>query len=242
MHSDQINGLVFDFLKNTVKSICALFILFFLILFLGNSLITCFVSNSYRAHIWHDILFFSDTVLCFSVYIYLIISYFFEKATYVSYLTDSIHFMKGGNFRQPIELKGDDELTHLAFHLEELRKIVGKNIEDANLKNETEQQLLTSVSHDLRTPLTTLTGYLEILLDDDFKDAEKRHQYLTLCLERTKQLEDLTSKAFEHFYVSTKERRQIELMRCNSYGTLKKLLQDRSNDLLTAPTGKPVGF
>lgn len=224
-------GLISQFLNKTMHYILWLFCLFILIYFIGNNFITHCITNSLKAHIYKDFLFFFDLVLCFFIYLFLLIQFLLKQQKYISYLIDTIHFMKSGNFGHKIQIVGNNEISHLATHIDELRKTVALDKANEKHKLEKEQHLLTSISHDLRTPLTTLIGYLEILLDDDFQNEIKRKQYLEHCLERANQLQYLTGTAFEHFYLSEKENCTIELLRCNSYQNLSQILKSCSQIL-----------
>lgn len=226
MIKSESYGIVAQFLHKTIHYVFYLLLLFALIYFAGSRIITVqFTMNITKAHIYRDFLIFFDLLICFCIYILFLIRFLLKQQKYISYLVDMIHFMKGGNFRQQIEIIGNNELSHLAAHIDELRKTVGQDKDNEKKKLEKEQQLLTSISHDLRTPLTTLTGYLEIILDDDFRDEHKRRQYLEHCMERANQLHYLISTTFEHFYLSGKEHCSIELLRCNSYQTLYGIVE-----------------
>lgn len=232
MSKPEPYGLVAQFLYKTLIYITCLLFVFVFIYFVGNNIVGQLITNAQNIHVYSDILFFFDLLLCFCIYIFLMIRFLLKQQKYISYLIDTVHFMKGGNFKQQTEIIGNNELSHLATHIDELRKTVGQDKESEKNKLEKENQLLTSISHDLRTPLTTLTGYLEILLDDDFKDEHKRQQYLTLCLERANQLQYLIGSAFEHFYLCEKEQRSIQLLRCNSYQNLSGIIENRSQHLI----------
>jgi len=62
-------------------------------------------------------------------------------------------------------------------------------------------RLITSLSHDLRTPLTKLTGYLEILRLGKYGSEEERQLYLTRALEKAEQMKQLSDEMFGHFRV-----------------------------------------
>lgn len=98
-------------------------------------------------------------------------------------------------------------------------------------QREKELRLVTSISHDLRTPLTSLTGYLEILQDPDFQDEDRKNLYLNHCLERSRQLESLINETFDHFYLSEKELAHTELLRCNSWSNMVSFIE-RGSSLL----------
>ena len=220
-------GLIPQFVSRTVTYTLYLLCLFNVIYLAGGAVIETFAGTGVppeRLHRYGDFLFFGDLLLCFCIYILLMVRFLFEQQRYIVYLIDVVHLIKGGNYACRIKIRGNNELSHLASQIDELRKAAGLDRENQRLQDEKEQELLTSVSHDLRTPLTTLTGYLEILQDRDFRDEEKRVKYLAHCLDRARQLEYLTATAFEHFYLTGKEKREIGLLRCHSYRSLLQII------------------
>lgn len=220
-------GLTAQFLQKTVKYVVLLAVCFFFVFLLGTDLLESVIDDPGSLHHGKDLLFFTELVLVFTAYLLLMIRFLRKQQKYIAYLIDSIKLMRGGNFGRPTEILGNNELSSLATYIDELRKTVSKDRRREIVKKEKEQQLITAISHDLRTPLTALIGYLEILQDEDFTDAKKRKSYLDHCMDRALQLQALTDTAFEHFYLSTKGKRDIELLRCNSYINLLAIMEKR---------------
>lgn len=135
--------------------------------------------------------------------------------------------MQEGDIESDILIEGDDELAHLGFHINELRQELARKQIIEEQQKSAQNSLLTSISHDLRTPLTTLIGYLEILSDNEFTDNNKRIKYTELCLNRVLQLNDLVNSAFEHFYLQGEKKEIIALLRCNSIHNLISIINQR---------------
>lgn len=149
-------GLTRQFSQKTVTYILYLVGLFFAALFLGHTVIDhWFPSSIYpdANHYIKDAFIIVDLVCCFFCYIYWMIQFMKQQQKYISYLIESIHEMKSGCFKNPVKVEGNNELSHLAGHIDELRKIIGMYREKEDRRKETQIALLTSISHDLRTPL-----------------------------------------------------------------------------------------
>ncbi len=227
----QNYGVIKQLIDLSITAIVCLVVLYFAVFFSLRFVIDVFVPpvGDYDLnHKLKDLLTCLNIVLCFSIYLAIVIGFINAKLKYIKYLINCIHFMRGGDFTAETEIRGNDELSHLATHIDELRhKINESNITEKNRAMK-QYQLLTSISHDLRTPLTSIIGYLEILSDRDFGDNEKEKRYLNLSLNRSLQLQELINSAFEHFYLTDKENQSIELLRCNSISGLKNIILDRA--------------
>lgn len=86
--------------------------------------------------------------------------------------------IREGNLEYEIRESGDDEIGQLCSDFEEMR-IRLKELIDAKLKNERDsKELLSNISHDLKTPLTAIKGYTEGIMDGVADTPEKRDRYL----------------------------------------------------------------
>lgn len=109
--------------------------------------------------------------------------------------------MSQGDLNHPMTIKSHDELSILAREVDILRTTLDSNYQNESKIKEAHQELITSLSHDLRTPLTTLRGYLDILSLHCYKDEKQMDHYLKGCIEKTEQIKDLSNKTFEYALV-----------------------------------------
>ena len=70
---------------------------------------------------------------------------------------------------------------------------------------EANNQLITSMSHDIRTPLTSLIGYLDIISGHKYKNEQELQKYIGSCSDKAVQLKDLSDKLFQYFLVYNNE-------------------------------------
>ena len=82
---------------------------------------------------------------------------------YLGRISDAVQSISQGNLNTEVDVTGDDEFSAMAANLNkmssDIRKLMDKEREAERTKNE----LITNVAHDLRTPLTSIIGYLELL-------------------------------------------------------------------------------
>lgn len=121
-----------------------------------------------------------------------------------------------GNYEDKIELKHYKEIENNLNHASEnLQKAVEEAIKSERLKSE----LITNVSHDLKTPLTSVINYAELLNKNDLSEEEIK-EYSEIVYKKSHQLKKLIEDLFEASKINTKN---VELNRENI--DLKELLK-----------------
>lgn len=105
---------------------------------------------------------------------------------------------KEGDLSARIKLKSKGELREFADSFNEMADTIVKNIDEIKTMDNLRRELVANVSHDLRTPLATIQGYLETILIkmDTLSDDEKK-KYLHTILNSTERLKTLVSELFE---------------------------------------------
>ena len=90
-----------------------------------------------------------------------------KSAAYISHISDAIERISDGDLNTQVEVVGDDEFSSMASNLnkmvEDIRRLMDKERESERTKNE----LITNVAHDLRTPLTAISGSISTVLEGD---------------------------------------------------------------------------
>lgn len=94
------------------------------------------------------------------------------------------------NFELPVDDSGD-EMSSLIRDFEEMRIILKENAEEKVAADAEEKELIRNISHDLKTPLTTIKGYVEGLLDGVADTPQKQEKYLRTIYNRTIEMDRL---------------------------------------------------
>ncbi|MGN8969164.1 histidine kinase dimerization/phospho-acceptor domain-containing protein, partial [Intestinimonas sp. HCP28S3_D6] len=98
-----------------------------------------------------------------------------------------------------IEVSGRDEIAELGNEIESMRMSLLALLENEERMREESEQLVASLSHDIRTPLTKLTGYLEILIHKKELTETQYEIYLEKASEKAHQMKILTDELFHEF-------------------------------------------
>lgn len=139
------------------------------------------------------------------VFILLLFSMIHQKIRYINRLEQELKILGSGNLEYPMTIRGNDELTSLAEGISALKEGV---LDQQQMKDEAEKaniELVTAMSHDLRTPLTSLIGYLELLTMNRYENEEQLQKYLGHCREKAFQLKRMSDSMFEYFLVYGKQ-------------------------------------
>ena len=72
------------------------------------------------------------------------------------------------------------------------------NIEKESQIEKQKNELITNVSHDLRTPLTSIMGYLRLLGDAKYENKEQYDEYMRIAFSKSEQLKKLIEDLFEY--------------------------------------------
>lgn len=116
--------------------------------------------------------------ISFLIFLLIVLAGIRKKMRYIQKLSDEVEVLEGGGLQQPITISGNDELSGLAKGLESMRLsfLTSQEKEEAMIREN--QRVITEMSHDLRTPVTAIILYAEILKDGKCKDEGKKKTYL----------------------------------------------------------------
>lgn len=119
-----------------------------------------------------------------------------KSFVYISRISETMQSIAEGDLKAEIEVEGDDEFAEMAANLNsmtgDIRKLMDKERESERTKNE----LITNIAHDLRTPLTSIIGYLEILTTKKDLPDDVRARYTEIAYTKSKKLQQLINDLF----------------------------------------------
>ena len=113
-------------------------------------------------------------------------------------IANVVREFKNGNLSVRIKKKRKDELGEFADSFNEMADTIVRNMEDMKTMDNLRRELVANVSHDLRTPLATIQGYLEtILIKSDSLSEEEKKKYIYTIHSSAERLKKLVEELFE---------------------------------------------
>lgn len=134
-------------------------------------------------------------LICFVVTFSLRIN---RRVRYVEYLSREVGRIREEGFGGTMELRGDDELTWLCAAINEMSLQLREKEERERRQLKSKNELITNVSHDLRSPLTSIIGYVELLKETGSQDRQKFGEYMEVVERRLEGLNELIDELFEY--------------------------------------------
>lgn len=125
--------------------------------------------------------------------------YWFTKpyATYFNEISRGIHHLANGDFKNRVELTSEDEFKVIAEDLNLASEKLQVAVERGDFAENSKDQLVVNLAHDLRTPLTSVLGYLDLILKDEHLTAEQIKHYTSIAFTKSQRLEKLIDGLFD---------------------------------------------
>ncbi|GAA0085847.1 HAMP domain-containing sensor histidine kinase [Clostridium sp. CTA-7] len=126
---------------------------------------------------------------------YLIVTY--RKTKSLANIIYETEIMSNGDLDRSIEVNLKGDMKVLAENINSIsNQLKNRTIQERNAQK-TKNDLITNVSHDLRTPLTSIIGYLELIDNDKYEDEVRLRYYANIAYEKSKSLNLLINDLFE---------------------------------------------
>ena len=137
-----------------------------------------------------------------------------KKITYITKLKAELDILAGGQLDYSVTVKGKDEIGELAQGIDQMRRSILKHQETENQMRNANSELITAMSHDLRTPLTSLLAYLEIIERKKYKDEQQMDELIHKSVGQTMRIKQMADKLFTYFlaYATEWESTDMEIV------------------------------
>ena len=115
---------------------------------------------------------------------------------YIGMIKEGVDRIAQGDFQTEILVKGNDEFAIIAENLNKMMGEISELMDNESEVERSKNQLITNVAHDLRTPLTSIIGYMELLVNGNNIPEETRDKYLKVAYNKSLRLQKLIEDLF----------------------------------------------
>lgn len=120
-----------------------------------------------------------------------------DKIAYIEYLSNCLGEISKGDLSYNIEVVGEDELAQVARNITIMEHEIQRQIEAQVKAEKAKNELVTNVAHDLRTPLTSIIGYIGLVKDKRYTTEEEHDKYLNIAYDKSEKLKVIIEDLFE---------------------------------------------
>ena len=176
-----------------------------------------FADGSAQVNIWgiYDYQFYHyamivEVLFSFLLFLLLVLIGIRRKMDYILQLSKEIQILEGGSLEYAITVKGKDELSKLAEGIENMRKSFQRMIHKETEIVRENQKIVTEMSHDLRTPITSIMLYTEILKKGKYENEAQLLEYLKKIDQKARRMKQLSEHLFEYSLLSGEDEVKLE--------------------------------
>lgn len=162
------------------------------------------------AYQFYNYAFIAELILSFVLFLFLVLTGIRKKMDFILQLRDEIDILEGGSLDYQITVKGKDELAALAEGIENMRISFRSLIQEEAEMVQENQRIVTEMSHDLRTPVTAIMLYTEILKAGKYETPNQMREYLVKIEQKALRMKHLTDHLFEYSLLAGEEEIQLE--------------------------------
>lgn len=127
----------------------------------------------------------------FGSFILIFLFLLWGRITYIGEMSATIKRVASGSFRERLPIKYRDELTELARSINHM----ASELQD---HEEKQKELITNISHDIRTPLTSIIGYFKMIKEKRYTDEEEFVKYIDIIDRKVHYLKNVTEGFFDY--------------------------------------------
>lgn len=172
-------------------------------------------------------------IFCALVFCIYILRQFSKLVKDIVRIEKGIHILETGDLSYAIIVRSQDEISDLADSINRMSRELDQQRRVEELLKKRNDELVTSISHDIRTPLTSVISYTDLILGKEGQRAEEERRYLEKIKEKSYLIKELTDNLFSHFVnQNTEFEMDFQLVTGNDFmvyllGSMEEALIDR---------------
>lgn len=173
-----------------------------------------------------------DTVIILGVllavllFFVVLLLYYRNQTRAIVALSRKVEAVSDGDLTAAIDSDRGDEIGMLACDVDAMRDTILLKMAEEQQAWQANSDLLTSMTHDIRTPLTTLLGYMELLSADSESLTPEQKEYIRVCTAKVEQIKGLSDKLFLYFWAFNRVEPETEMETVEAGLLFEQLLAD----------------
>ncbi len=156
--------------------------------------------TDFTEYLYYDVANIASIIVALLFVIIAITGYFHFVTNRIIRLGSDVNKVAEGDMNYKIKAKGNDEISKLSVNVDNMRTSMIENFKKEREALDSNTALITSMSHDIRTPLTVLLGYIDIIKTKTHGDEEMEN-YLSAAESTAMRLKKLSDDMFNYFLV-----------------------------------------
>lgn len=145
--------------------------------------------------LFYNISVFLFVLLSFVVILSLLLQ---KKILYITQIGKNVEEIAKGELGKTIEVKGKDELSQLAQNINYMSCELERRFNYERELEQSKNNLITNISHDVRTPLTSIIGYVNLLEKKQYKSEEEEQEFIKILSTKAQRLNLLINELFDY--------------------------------------------
>ena len=186
----------------------------------------------YKEQHFYRIMALIKAILCMGTLLGTILIYNKRIINRIIRLSKKVQIISDGELRAEIKPSVNDEIGTLALNIDVMRDSIVEKLRNEKEAWEANTQLITAMSHDIRTPLTSLIGYLDIIEGGKYMSDEELKKYISSCRDKAFQLKDLSDKLFQYFLVFGSQEGEKNLEVYDAGILIQQLISEHTAELI----------
>ena len=114
------------------------------------------------------------------------------------HIMSELHYIAAGHYDHQVEFQLNGDLKSIIDSINELVASTKHAIEEEQLIKQSKDDLITNVSHDIRTPLTSIIGYLQLIENNQYQSEQELKEYVSIAYHKAKEMKIMVDDLFEY--------------------------------------------
>lgn len=178
----------------------------------------------YTEYLYYDLANVLSLVAAAATLAIVMMLYFYDLTRRITHLAADVTVVSDGDMHHQVVSRGRDEIAVLSTNVEQMRLSLLENIRKEREAMDANTELITSMSHDIRTPLTVLLGYIDIM--KLHADDGVMQNYLNASEKTALRLKELSDDMFRYFLVFGNKELEVDIQDYDAATLLEQLLSD----------------